>query len=137
MSKLRLFLVLILSVTFLIPLFLSCGNDDNPTQPPDTFDIVGIWEVTEVEGTPSPVNSSNSTWTFNADGTYEWFFLFEDIFDLSSEGNYSLNESVLTCDGFITNVTGTTIINITISNNNNTFSFLDEDGDRWTYNRAQ
>ncbi|MFC1556611.1 hypothetical protein ACFL6I_03345 [candidate division KSB1 bacterium] len=124
-----------ITVLFMVVL-AGCSDDDNPAAPAATFDIVGSWAVTEIEGAP-PVDSSNSTWIFNADGTYEWFLFFEDIFDLNAEGNYTLNGITLTCDGDIADITETTTINLTVSNNNNTFSFLDGDGDRWTYNRVQ
>lgn len=123
---------LILSVILITVLLLGCSEEESPIQPPDTIDIVGVWEVAEIEGA-GPVNSSNSKWAFNADGTYEWFLLFSP-FDTTAQGNYTFNENTLTCTGFITNVFGTNI-NLTISSNNNTFSVLDGDGDRWTYNR--
>ena len=126
---------IILSVILITILSLGCSEDKSPIVPEDTFDIVGVWEVTEIEGAP-PVDGSNSTWTFNSNGTYTWFLRLLN-FDLNSEGNYSLEGTTLTCDGFIEVVMGTTEINITISNNNNTFSCLDADGDRWTYSRVQ
>ena len=125
---------IILSVILITILSLGCSEDKSPIVPEDTFDIVGVWEVTEIEGAPT-VDGSNSTWTFNSDGTYTWFLMLLN-FDFNSEGNYNLDGTTLTCDGFIVVVMGTTEINITISNNN-TFSVLDGDGDRWTYNRVQ
>ena len=113
-------------------------NRKQSPSPIDTSDfvIVGRWGVTEIEGAP-PVDSSNSTWTFKADGTYEWFFLYPGIFDWSSEGSYNLDGTTLTCDGFITQVTGTSNIELKISEDQNTFSFLNDEGERWTYSRLQ
>jgi hypothetical protein len=100
------------------------------------LDIVGTWEVTSIEGAP-PVDGSNSTWTFNADGTYQWFLLLPPFFDMSGGGNYSITGTTLTCDGTIASLYGepSTSLVLTPSNNDNTFSMLDPDGDRWTYNR--
>jgi len=135
LAKLKSYYKLIFFLVLGVTIFTGCEEDKNPTPPPEPFDIVDVWEVTEIEGAP-PVSASNSTWTFNANGTYEWFLLLAGH-DWTSEGNYSLEETTLTCDGFITIVTGTEEIEITISNNNNTFSFLDGDGDRWTYDRVE
>jgi len=123
----------IISVTFITLIFLGCSKEESPTHPQDTFTIQGIWEVTEIEGA-GHVDISNSKWLFKSDGTYEWFLLLLP-FDTTAQGNYSLDGNILDCTGFITTVCGTDKINITISNNNNTFSILDGDGDRWTYNR--
>lgn len=111
--------------------WMSCG--DSGTSPSNTFNIAGTWEVISIEGAPT-VDGSNSTWTFKADGTYDWFLLLLS-FDVQAQGDYSLAGNTLTCTGFITTVCGTDKINLTISNNNNTFSMLDADGDRWIYNR--
>ena len=127
-NNLTLFVFLTSAVTW-----ISCGDDSGTS--PEAFNIVGTWELTSIEGA-GPVNSSNSTWNFRADGTCDWFLLLEP-FDLLSEGDYSLSGNTLAVTGFIRNVAGTTQIRITISNSNNTFSWLDADGDRWTYNRAQ
>ncbi len=123
------FAFLIASLTW-----IHCGGD-SATSPSNGFDIVGTWELVSIATAP-PVDASNSTWTFKADGTYEWFLLFFS-FDLSGGGTYSLSGSTLTCTGVIVNVTATPEINLTISNHNDTFSFPDDEGDRWTYNRAQ
>lgn len=120
---------LIASVTL-----IHCGGDSG-TSPSNDFDIVGTWELASIETAP-PVNASNSTWTFKSDGTYDWFLLFGG-FDMSGSGTYSLSGNTLACTGIIVNVTATNDINLIISNNNDTFSFPDDEGDRWTYNRAQ
>ena len=109
------------------------GCDSSTESENQPIDIVGIWDLTEI-GVETGLSSSNSVWTFEADGTYEWFLLIES-FDLEGQGTYSLDGNTLTIDdGFAKNVFGTGSI-LTFSNNNNTFSLLDNDGDRWTYNR--
>ena len=130
------FVTVMFCTAIAITSLISCGDDKNSsTDPSDTFDIVGTWDVASIEGAP-PVDASNSTWTFKTDGTYDWFLLLLS-FDFQGQGDYSLNGNTLTCTGFITTIWGTDTMEIVISNNNNTFSMLDGDGDRWVYNRAQ
>ncbi len=113
--------------------FIGCSGDDSVSS--DAFDLVGTWEITSIEGAPT-LDASNSTWTFKIDGTYEWFLLLEP-FDLSGGGTYGLGGSTLTCTGVIINVCGSNKINLTISSDKNSFSMLDDEGDRWTYKRVQ
>lgn len=121
-------------INFIILLTLVWVGCDSSTESENQpLDIVGIWDITEI-GLLTALDSSNSIWTFEAGGTYEWFLLIES-FDLQGQGIYSLNGNTLMVDGFVRNVFGSNPINLTFSNNNNTFSLLDTDGDRWTYNR--
>ena len=104
----------------------------------DPFDILGTWDVSEIEGFPISVDSSNSVWIFDTQGDYEWFLLLINL-DLQGKGHYSFDgdSSIMILDGPATDVFGANspLIKLTISNDNNTFSLLDSDGDRWTYNR--
>ena len=111
--------------------WISCSDDSGTSS--TSIDITGSWEVASIGSTS--VNALNSIWTFNEDGTYNWFLLYGQ-FDLYSEGDYSLSGETLTVTGFIRNlVGGSDKIFITVSNNDNTFSWVDSDGDRWVYNR--
>lgn len=125
--------IILINIVILLTLILvGCDSStESETQPPV---IIGIWDLTELEGSGISVSSSNSIWTFEADGTYEWFLLIA-AFDLQGEGIYSLDGNTLTIDGFVKNVFGSAPLNLTFSNNNDTFSLRDTDGDRWTYNR--
>ena len=114
--------------------FVLVGCDSSTESEIQPIDIVGIWDVTEIEGSGRSVDSSNSIWAFEADGTYEWFLLFK-LFDLQGQGTYSLDGNALMIEGFVTNVFGKAPLNLTFSNNNNTFRLSDTDGVRWTYNR--
>jgi hypothetical protein len=98
--------------------------------------IVGRWGITGLEGAPSSVDSSNSIWTFKEDGTYEWFFVYPGYYDLiTGGGHYKFYGDTLVVDGIVANIISENSIMLTVSNNKNTFSFLDDDGDRWTYSR--
>jgi hypothetical protein len=126
----------LLTVTLLVVLpGLLAGCDSNDNGAADDFNIVGTWALTSLEGAPGPVDASNSTWTFRSDGTYSWFFLFDPIFDLDGSGNYSLQETTLTVDGVVAQTVISQSPNGTIplTLGDNRFSFLDDDGDRWTY----
>lgn len=108
---------------------------DSSSAPPES--LVGTWSVTEVEGAAGPVDETNSLWIFRSDGTYTWFFHFDPFFDLEGTGNYSLSGSTLTVDGVVddTIISETPDGRIPLSFGDNTFSFRDDDGDRWTYVR--
>jgi len=104
----------------------------------DPFDIIGTWDVANIEGSATTVDSSTSIWIFKSQGDYDWFLLWAD-FDLQGEGHYSFDgdSSLMILDGPATDIFGANspLIKITISNDNNTFSLPDSDGDRWTYSR--
>jgi hypothetical protein len=114
----------------------ACDSGNEVSAPPD---LTGTWAVTEVQGAPGPVDASNSTWTFRADGTYDWFFFYPGFFDLEGSGTYVLEDNILTVTGIFAN----TVISespdgrVALSSGNNTFSFRDDDGDRWTYFKVQ
>lgn len=132
MVKSKLFITLILCAALVTIFFTSCSEDEkNPTGQSDNFDIVGTWEVTEIEGA-GPVDGSNSTWIFKSDGNYTWFLELH-TYHLNAAGDYNLDGKALYCEVFSV-IVGSSTVNITTSEH--TFSFLDGDGDRWTYNRA-
>ena len=126
------FLIAAILVSF-TGLLAACDSNDNSAG--DDFHIVGTWALTSLEGAPGPVDASNSTWTFRSNGTYSWFFAFDPFFDLDGSGNYSLQESTLTVDGIVAQTVVSQSPNgrIPLTLNTNTFSFEDDDGDRWTY----
>jgi len=124
------------------------GGGTTENTPFTETDLAGLWAVSKIEGIPnsvggpSSVDESNSTFLFKVDGTYDWFFLFNRspfLFDSQGSGTYSLTGSELT----ITGVVADTILDLlpqkkiilTVSSDKNTFSFLDDEDDRWTYNR--
>lgn len=96
--------------------------------------LVGTWDVTSIQGAPGRVNGSNSTWTFNANGTYSWFLLYLPDYDVSDSGSYSFDGKTLTVTGAMANqlISGNSV-DLTIKND--TFSFRDMDGDRWVYKK--
>ncbi len=144
----------ILVISLLSILHINCGGgtdgDNSGQQPNNTpaptgFSLTGSWGATTIEGSLDPqgnplqVDASVSTWTFNADGSYTWFLHAPPWYDISGSGNCTLNGSDLSVDGIIADTLirsySNKTIPLTISQTGNTFSFLDEDGDRWVYER--
>ena len=137
MLRLKSILVLLICMVLIVFFSVSCDKDKSPTTPPEPLDIVGTWEVSQI-GSVTDADGSNSTWTFKADGTYEWFLLLL-YYDYNGEGTYTLDGSYLTVDGIVAELyyQESKTLKLTISNNNNTFSILDPDGDTCIYNRKQ
>lgn len=117
-------------------LVAGCDSGDDA---PEDVDLVGTWAVTSVEGAVGPVDASNSLWTFREDGTYDWFFFFPGFFDLGGSGTYRLEGRTLAVTGIFAN----TVISespdgrVELTLGNDTFSFRDDDGDRWQYVRQR
>lgn len=124
--------VTVVALVLLSGVLTGCDSNDNGA--PDDFDIVGTWALTSLEGAPGPVDASNSTWTFNPDGTYTWFFRFPGFFDLQDSGNYSLDGSTLSVDGTMAQTIASRP-SLELSLGSNTFSFRDDAGDRWSYRK--
>lgn len=120
---------------------VSCNNSS--TEPNSDIDLVGQWEAIEIEGAidangnPLAVDGTVSTWIFNSNGSYQWFLHALPFFDLNGTGTYNLNGNVLNVDGIIANTlfseTSGNEDAISLTIGTNTFSFRDEDGDRWKY----
>ncbi len=141
--------IALLGVTVLV---LSCGGGGGGSNGNTAFtesDLVGKWAVSKIEGIPdtvggpSIVDQLNSTFLFRVDGNYEWFFLFDRspfLFDLQGSGTYSFTGSELTITGVVADTILDLLpqkkITLTVSSDKNTFSFLDDENDRWTYNRV-
>jgi hypothetical protein len=142
------------AVTLVALMLNSCGGggggggETTENTPFTESDLVGKWAVSKIEGVPSSVggpssvDESNSTFLFKVDGTYDWFFLFDRppfLFDLQGSGTYSLTGSELTIEGVVANTILDLLpqkkITLTVSSDKNTFSFVDDENDRWTYNR--
>jgi hypothetical protein len=140
------------TILILTIILTACSSDDSGGGTENTIltqeELVDMWAVSNIEGIPdsvggpSGVDASNSTFTFRSDGTYDWYFIFNDdpfFFNLIGTGTYSLNGSELTFEGIVADTILDTlqpkIVTLTVSSDKNTFSFLDADDDRWTYNR--
>ncbi len=110
-------------------LVLGCSGSVDP----EDFEIVDTWVLSDLEGASG---NYNSQWTFAQDGTYQWTF-FSDVLglDLNGGGTYTLSADILS----VTGIVATTVIStlndkrLTLTLKTNSFSFLDEDGSRWTY----
>ena len=133
MIKSKLFISLILCALLSALLLTGCSKDEkNSTEPSVTFEIIGTWESTYIEGW-GPVHGGNSTWIFMSDSTYTWFLDLHTR-QYNSAGNYIFDGEALDC-GVFSILVGPSTVNI--STGENTFSFLDVNNDRWTYTKAK
>jgi hypothetical protein len=101
--------------------------------------LVGRWEATEIEGAidaggnPLHIDGSVSTLEFFCDGKYTWFLHAPSMYNLDGGGDCSFSDNTLHFTGAIKNWLGISTINYSISNTD--ITFLDEDGDRWRYQK--
>ena len=91
-------------------------------------DIVGSWELTAIG--EDVRSGSNSTWTFKANGTYDWSLSIPPLYDWQGTGAYTVSNDTVYVDGVISD-TGTPFVVVTLGNG--TFSFLDDEADKWIY----
>ena len=74
-------LIIFFSLMFSALVFVSCGSDDEPDLQFDKNTIIGIWEITEVQGTPEWWWIAKGTaLTFNSNGTCSTGFSMEDSY---------------------------------------------------------
>jgi hypothetical protein len=102
--------------------------------------IIGSWGLTYLEGAPSSVNSSNSVWNIKVNGTYDWFFYYAGYYNIpKDDGSYTINGNHLCVTGVLAETVFEGIsggcVDITPGSDLNSFSFLDDEGDKWTYKR--
>ena len=100
------------------------------------FEIVKSWEIVSVEGAPSNLRNTSSIWTFNADGTYNWFFDLPDYYYDWGFGTYYLENNNLHLTDIVPDKFDT-IIQLTITKSNTKFSFVDTNDDKWIYQLAE
>lgn len=132
-------------VVMFIPCLISCDNSS--TEPGTEEELIGQWAATEIQGAidasgnPLSIDGSVSTWTFNTDGTYQWFLHAQPQFNLNGTGTYSSNGDILTVTGIIADTlfseTSGSEDAISLTFGANAFSFRDEDGDQWSYAKVQ
>ena len=121
----------------------ACGSDNSNPSPDGSIadaaapgacatDLVGTWGLSKLKDVPS-VNSSNSTWTFKADGTYTWCL---DVaqYKLDGSGTYKKVGASLEVTGDFLQVVGTSPVAL-LDCGADTFSFKDDEADGWTYQR--
>ena len=76
-------LIMIFSLMFTALAFVSCGSDDEPSLQFDKNNIVGTWEITEVQGTAQWWwIIKGTTLTFNSNGTCSTGFSMEDSYKI-------------------------------------------------------
>ena len=134
------------SVLALILAAPGCGDDPvGSVIVDDPGFLTGQWCAIEIEGAaPEYVTPQQpcvvSTWSFGADGTYQWFLRAQPYYFLDGAGTYSLSGNVLTVNGIVANTLFAStpgnqdVISLEIVSSN-TFRFRDDDQDRWTYRR--
>lgn len=133
-------LVVIIKILLAVFIFSSCsGSSINSSEP---LELSGFsWGSIEIEGainadgSPRAVDASTSTWTFRQDGTYTWFLFAPPFYDLNGGGTYTFRGDTLLVSGIVANwLIGEIPQNyLILTFGNDTFSFRDDDGDRWTY----
>jgi hypothetical protein len=125
----------------------SCGGSGSsaeggskPCEPSagSESDLYGDWAISSIESVPSG-SPLDSEFTFYSTGTYDWFFII-DIpswkTNVRGGGNFSLDGTTLLIDGdFADTVNSGNSVEIGFCNNNRTFSFVDENGNKWTYTK--
>lgn len=78
-------LIIFFSLMFTALAFVSCGSDDDPDLQFDKNNIVGTWEITEVQSTPGwRWIVKGTTFTFNSNGTCKTGFSMEDSYKIES-----------------------------------------------------
>jgi hypothetical protein len=126
-------------LVFLILLFIGCEKEniaDADVFSLAQFEIIKNWEIVSVEGAPSNLRDTCSIWTFNADGTYTWFFDLPGYYNDFGAGTYHLENNRLHLNGVVPGKFDS-IIQLTLAKSNTKFSFLDINNDRWLYQLAE
>lgn len=133
-------LVIAIPVYFIGLILMSCSS--NPINSSEPLELSGFsWGSIEIEGainadgSPRAVDASTSTWTFRQDGTYTWFLFAPPFYDLNGNGTYTFRGDTLLVSGIVANLLIGEIPQnyLILTFGNDTFSFRDDDGDRWTY----
>ena len=140
--------VLMSSILVIALLGAGCSDSPSPTSQMtsgSTGFLEGQWCATEIEGAADPYYRPQqpcavSTWTFNGDGTYQWFLHASPYYVLDGSGTYSLDGTALTVSGIIAD----TLFSYTMGSqdvlslevvSDDMIRFRDEDHDRWTFER--
>jgi len=113
------------------------GNNEAALAGPVTVAsyLIGTWGLVGLQGAPGPVGPKNSQWTFHANGTYDFFFQYLPYYDVDETRTWQLNGSMLRVElnSIIYAAVGDRNVPLTMKKDQ--FSFIDSDGDRWTYRR--
>jgi len=136
-----------LLISLLVLVLVSCGgNDTDDSGGPNTCkpsqgtesDLYGNWVISSIENV-APNAPMDSEFTFSTNRTYDWFFMIDIpswTANTNGGGNFSLDGTTLLIDGdFPDNVISGNSVEISFCNDNRTFSFLDENGYKWTYTK--
>lgn len=116
-------LLLALTATFACISLTACGDDKDEDELGTAYSIVGTWSC------GNHYYGGTDYYTFNSNGTYSWSC--PGTWFNSQSGNYSYTNGLL----LLVNNEGTTWTFVISFSNKNTFTLIDEDGDRYTYVR--
>ncbi len=102
MEKSKLFITLTLCTALVTIFFTSCDKDDeSPTEPPETIDIVGTWDLTKMTLT-TPTDTTVTTpdeiairMIFKSDNTYATITVFDQDSTSTGSGNWSIEGRTL------------------------------------------
>lgn len=118
----------------------ACGAGGSGSVLPANY-LVGEWGITALEGSPGPVDSTNSIWSFHADGTYDWLFFFPGFFNEAGSGTYafepgarSIRLTGIVSDLLLFGTPDPSHLQLT-SSSEDRFTFDDDEGDQWRYCR--
>ena len=117
---------------------VGCG-DKGANSEDHSSELVGIWAAVTIEGAldpngdPAQVDGSMSSIEFKSDKTYYWYLNAPPWYVIDGTGTFNYDGSTITVTGPIAEYLG--VSSFSKSRGSNSFTFLDNDQDRWAYER--
>ena len=115
------------------------GGTCDPNPCPAPTSLLGEWCATRIdgaldpEGNPLVVTCTVSKWTFRADGTYSWYLHAPPWYTWDDSGTYVYANDRITFNGDVSELPAEGFVDCPTGASS--FTFLDEDGDRWIYQK--
>lgn len=133
--------IIIISI-FLLSILCSCNkNSENSVVEPESGTPIGTWCATRIDGSLDPngnplvVTCDVSTWVFNSDGTYTWFLHAPPYYNVDDTGTYTYENERITLNGAVSQLPVDGYIEF--PEGSTSFTFLDDDDDRWVYELSE